>query len=116
MFRKFRSYFHDDWCPECTTVMTIKQKKIYMLPMSVGHYISHQNAEYYKKNLIKVNKKSDIPVGIYACGMQVYCCPKCNKKVVKLSIFLPVRDEEKYEEKIFFNNGELNDFVNKEHL
>lgn len=113
VIRKFKALFHDNWCPTCTKEMDLEKKELYMLPMIVGHYVSHQNADYYKRNLIKVTKKADIPTGQYACGMYVYKCKNCNKKVVKLSIFLPVRDVEKYEDTIFFNNGELNSFINQ---
>lgn len=84
-----------------------------MLPMTVGHYYSHQDAKYYKQNLIKINKKADIPIGTYACGIISYQCPNCGYKLTKLSIFLPVRDQEKYEEYIYFKNGELDEFLNQ---
>lgn len=82
-----------------------------MLPMMVGHYTSHKDPEYYRKNLRKVNRKADIPVGTYACGMIVYRCPACSHRTVKLSIFLPVRDQEKYEDGFLFENGELDDLI-----
>ena len=106
-----RAMFHYDWCPECTEKMELTKKQLYMLPQTVGHYVSHKEAEYYKKNLVKVEKKADIPPGIYACGIYRYCCPKCDKKVIRLSIFLPVRDEEKYEDTIIFQNGEMDNFI-----
>lgn len=109
--RKMRAPFHDDWCKRCTEPMEIRKKELYMLPILVGHYMSHSDAEYYIQNLVKVNKKKDIPTGYYACGIYMYHCPKCNYKVVKLSIFLPVRDEEKFEEAIIFENGELDVFL-----
>lgn len=112
-FRKIRSIFHGDWCKECTEVMDITKKQLYMLPVLVDHYISHNDATYYKNNLIKVNRKADIPIGYYACGITVYCCPKCDYKCVKLSIFLPVRDQEKYEDTVYFENGEMDDFIYK---
>lgn len=108
-----RLIFHDDWCRQCTEKMELTKKQLYMLPQVVGHYISHNDAQYYKKKLVKVNKKSEIPVGYYACGMYRYCCPKCDSKLVKLTIFLPVRDEEKYEDTILFQNGELDNFIYK---
>ena len=83
-----------------------------MLPMMVGHYVSHKDASYYKKNLVKVSKKADIPTGYYACGITKYHCPECQSERVKLSIFLPVRDVEKLEEVVFYENGELDDFIN----
>ncbi len=111
LFKKIGSIFHDDWCRKCQTKMEEKKRQLYMLPMTVGHYSSHSDANYYKKNLIKVNKKADIPVGKYACGIIKYKCPKCGYKITKLSIFLPVREQEKYEDSIYFENGELDDFI-----
>lgn len=113
LLRKLRLMFHDDWCKKCTEVMDIREKQLYMLPQMVGHYVSHQSPSYYKEKLIKVNKKSDIPTGYYACGIYVYSCPQCSYELVKLSIFLPVREQEKYEDTIYFENGELNDFIYK---
>lgn len=111
IFRKFLANFHDDWCSQCQTTMEEKNRKLYMLPMMVGHYVSHKDANYYKKNLIPVNYKADIPTGKYACGIIVYRCPECLHQAVKLSIFLPVRDQEKYEECLYFDNGEMDDYI-----
>lgn len=110
--RKIKSLFHDDWCKKCTNEMSIIKKQLYMLPMYVGHYTSHQDASFYKKNLVRVEKKADIPTGQYACGITKYRCSDCQFERVKLSIFLPVRDIEKFEEVIFYENGEMDDFLN----
>lgn len=61
IFRKLREKFHDDWCSKCQNPMDEKKRTLYMLPMRVGHYVSHESAEYYRKNLIKVSHKADIP-------------------------------------------------------
>ncbi|MDE5671060.1 MAG: hypothetical protein K2I14_06325 [Eubacterium sp.] len=111
ILRKMRAVFHDDWCKNCTEVMEVKKLQLYFMPQMVGNYISHQNAAYYKNNLIKVNKKADIPTGYYACGAYLYRCPSCGYKFIKLSVFLPVRDQEKPEETIIFENGEMDDFI-----
>ena len=113
LIKKFKAMLLDDWCGKCQVQMEEAYRQLYMLPMMVGHYTSHKDAEYYKKNLIKVNCKADIPVGTYACGIVSYRCPRCSKKEVKLSIFLPVRDMENYEDFIFFSNGELDDFIGR---
>ncbi len=110
-WRKLRAPFHDDWCKKCTSQMEFNKENLFMLPMSVGNYVSHSEASYYINNLKLVNKKRDIPTGYYACGIYSYKCPKCGYSFVKLSIFLPVRDQEKYEEYIYFENGELDDFL-----
>ncbi len=111
VFRKIYAFFHDDCCSQCQTKMEERKRQLYRLPMMVGHYTSHADAEYYKRHLMKVHQKADIPVGNYACGMIVYECPECGHRPVKLSIFLPVRDEEKHEETLYFDNGEMEDFI-----
>lgn len=111
ILNKIRAAFHDDWCSKCQTPMEDMWRQLYMLPMTVGNYVSHNSANYYKENLIKVERKADIPTGMYACGIIKYRCPKCGHQITKLSIFLPVRDQEKQEEAILFENGELDDFT-----
>lgn len=111
MLKKIQSIFHDDWCKKCYTKMDVFDRHLYMLPMSVGHYVSHSDASYYKKNLYKVTRKADIPTGMYACGITRYKCSKCGYRVTKLSIFLPVRDQEKYEDFLYFEDGEFDEFL-----
>ena len=48
---------------------------------------------------------------MYACGLIAYQCPQCSHRMVKASIFLPVRDQEKAEEAILFEKGELDDLL-----
>lgn len=105
------SIFHDDWCIHCTTSMEVRGKRLFMLPVMVDHYVRHEDAEYFKKNLVRVNKKKDIPVGFYACGILSYRCPNCGDSLVKLTVFLPVRDEENDEDYIYFKNHELDEFL-----
>ena len=116
IFKKIQALFHDDWCHKCQTPMYIDKKKLYMLPVSVDHYQPHgKDANYIIKNLYPVTCKKDIETGYYACGIIRYKCsnPICSYEVVKLSVFLPVRDQEKYEEIIYFENKELDSFLNK---
>lgn len=49
--RKIKSVFHDDWCSNCQITMEVGNKKLFMLPMLVGHYQSHSKADYYIKNI-----------------------------------------------------------------
>ena len=111
LFRKIRGFFHDDWCSKCQSQMQEEKCQLYALPVMVGHYSSHKDAEYYLENLHKVNCRTDIPTGMYACRLMGYRCPQCGHRAVKLSIFLPVRDQEKFEEGFYFENGELDDFI-----
>ncbi len=111
VLKKMRAVFHDDWCRECQNVMEETGRKLYMLPMTVGHYQSHREADYYKKNLRPVSRKAEIPAGVYACGIRCYRCPECGHRMTKLSIFLPVREEEKTEDMICFDQGEMDNFI-----
>ena len=110
--RKLREKFHDDWCSECTSEMEVIRRQLYALPtMTVGHYVRHEEPEYYKKHLVPVEKKAEIPTGMYACGITAYRCPQCGHRAVKLSVFLPVRAEEKAEQGLYFEHGEMDDFL-----
>ncbi len=112
LLRKVQALFHDDWCSACTSAMTLTKKQLYALPtMMVGHYQSIEDPNYYVQHLIRVDKKSDIPTGCYACGAYLYHCPHCNKDVAKLTIFLPVRDQEQIEESHLMENPELLAFL-----
>lgn len=112
LFRKLREKFHDDWCSECTTEMEIIRKQLYAMPeQRVGHFVPHREPEYYIKHLIPVERKAEIPTGMYACGIIAYRCPQCGHRAVKLSAFLPVRDEEKVEQNLYFEHGELDPFL-----
>ena len=48
---------------------------------------------------------------MYACGIHVYRCPQCGHHAVKLTVFLPVRDQEKVEQLLYFEDGEMDDFI-----
>lgn len=112
LFRKIRSIFHENWCNLCQSEMDVLHKQLYALPdLTVGHYSSHENPEYYLKHLVPVEKKAQIPAGIYACGLHSYRCPQCGNRRVQLTIFLPVREEEKTEEILFFDHGELDGLI-----
>ncbi len=111
LFQKIKSKFKDDVCEGCGGKCTETFKQLYMLDQTVGHYARYENPSYYKKNLYKVEKKTDIPSGVYACGITEYTCQECHKKLVKLSIFLPVRDQEMHETPVYYRNGEMDDFI-----
>lgn len=112
-FQKIKAWALDDWCTGCTEQMKLVKKQLFVLPMTVGHYVDHDDPNYYETNLQKVAKKADIPAGFYACGMYLYQCPKCQKKVVKIINFLPVRGEEQVDGAHLFESGELVDFIEK---
>ncbi len=111
IFKKAKAWFLDDWCTECTTEMQTRKKQLFLLPMTVGHFVDHDDYQYYLDNLTKVNKKADIPTGVYACGAHLYQCPKCQKKVVKLTLFLPVRDQEQLDGVHVFTDQAMIDFL-----
>jgi len=108
MLRRLRRLFHDDWCGVCAAQMEIQRRRLFAMPgMRVGHYVSHGEPEYFVKNLVAVERKAEIPVGMYACGLTAYRCPECGHRAVKAQVFLPVRDQEKPEEAFLFESGEL---------
>ena len=109
---KWLRKYQDDWCRECRCEMETARKQLFALPgMSVGHYEEHKEAAYYREELHLVDKKADIPAGMYACGAIQYRCPQCGKRVTVLDPFLPVREEEKHEGTVVFANGEMDDFL-----
>lgn len=109
--KKIKGLFHEDWCPTCNEEMELVFKQLFMLNETVSHYVSTRNPKYFENNLIKVDKKSDIPAGLYACGIKTYWCSKCNKKISLVKVFLPVRDQEKGEDAFYYENGELDQFL-----
>ena len=111
IFSKLKASLRDDWCGSCRTQMDETVRQLYMLPMTVGHYCPHKDAEYYKRSLRRVARRAEIPPGIYACEGIVYRCPECGQRVVKLLIYLPVRDRKKYEDAYLFEHGELDDLI-----
>lgn len=111
LLRKARALLHDDWCQTCTNPMTLTKKQLFMLPMMVGHYRSIDDPNYYVQNLVKVQKKSDIPTGYYACGTYLYHCQHCSKDIAKLTVFLPVRDQEQVEESHLMEDSALLEFL-----
>lgn len=112
LFGKMLARFQDNWCKDCKCEMEKVRKQLFALPgMTVGHYVEHKDAGYYKRNLRMVDKKADIPPGMYACGAIQYRCRSCGKRLTKLELFLPVRDEEKHETPVLFEHGELDDFL-----
>lgn len=103
LFKKNRA----DWCSGCKTEKTVVSHLLFWMPMTVGHYVSHKNADYYLKNLRPVANKAQIPAGYYACETKMYRCTLCGRRTAALRIFLPVREQEKVEETVTFSNGEL---------
>lgn len=114
ILKKAKAWLHDDWCTECVAPMEAQKKRLFLLPMTVGHYETYDTAHYYRKNLIPVTKKSDIPAGTYASRLYLYHCPACGKNVVKVVNFLPVRDQEQIEETFLFEDQDLYDFINQQ--
>ena len=112
LIRKIKAKIFDKYCTQCQHEMNVTAPSLYALPeLSVGHYVSHEDAAYYKKHMVAIQQKSQIPAGMYACNMYVYQCPQCGHRAVKLIVFLPVREEEKIEQGIYFDKGEMDDFA-----
>ena len=55
---KWLRKYQDDWCRECKCAMEKLRKQLFALPnMTVGHYVEHKDAAYYRKNLRVVGKR-----------------------------------------------------------
>lgn len=97
-----------DWCRKCKRELERDGEQLFAIPkLSVGRYVEHTEPEFYRENLFAVEKKADIPAGMYACRAIQYRCPGCGRRVTALDMFLPVRDEEKHEGTVVFRDGEL---------
>ena len=111
VFKKILGVFHSDWCKKCGTAMKITDTRLYFLPMSVGNYTDHENADYYLKNAVPISDISQIPTGMYACRVQAMRCPQCANNAVIVCPFLPVRGEERKELAHIFENGEVDELI-----
>lgn len=112
LFDKLFRKYQDNWCQDCKCYMEKQRKQLFAMPrVSVSHYVEHTDADFYKKNLCIVEKKADIPSGMYACGAIQYRCPECGRRATVLDPFLPVRDQEIHEGTVVFRGGELDDFL-----
>ena len=78
---KWLRKYQDDWCKPCKCAMEKTHKQLFALP------------------------------SMSACGAIQYRCPECGKRVTVLDPVLPVRDEEKHEPSIRFEQGELDDLL-----
>ncbi len=109
---KLYACFHRNCCESCLCEQDLVREQLYALPtMQVGRYIRCSDVRYYRRALEKVRSKTEIPTGMYACRIQKYLCPKCGKKMVRLTIFLPVRDKEMVEQVLYYNDGEMDGFI-----
>lgn len=111
LLKKIQGFFHDDWCSKCQSEMHENLRQLYALPVMVGQYEHQEEVEYFTRRMQKVGSKEEIPSGMYACDVVAYQCPACGYKVVKLTVFLPVRAQEKFEDVYFFEKGELDRFI-----
>lgn len=101
-----------DWCRPCKCSMEKLRRRLFALPeLSVGCYRAHKEPDYYRENLHPVDRRSDIPAGMYACTATQYRCPQCGRRITVLDPFLPVRNEEKHEKPVVFEAGELDEFL-----
>ena len=77
VFKKILGVFHSDWCKKCGTAMEITDTRLYFLPMSVGNYTDHENADYYLKNAVPISDISQIPTE---------CTPAVFRQCAALSV------------------------------
>lgn len=109
---KLKAKLRDDWCADCSRKLEIQgEPRIYSLPMMVGQYREHDDPVYYLRNLRPVFDIKSLPNGQYASRMTILRCPGCGCRRERLSIFLPVRGEEKFESVHFFENDELRELA-----
>ncbi len=112
LIRSIKAPFRDDWCKKCGRSMNHPHQRLFAITdMRVGHYESHTEIDYYRGALWPVTSRSEIPAGVYACRAEEFHCPRCGRRKVKLTIFLPVRHHDKPEEIITFDNGKALDFL-----
>ena len=97
-----------DYCKPCKKIMEEDKKQLFFIPVFQGNKLPENDVNYFLKNLIPVNNKSEIPLGYYACGGKKLVCDNCLKSVVSLEVFLPVRDQELFECYYSFDDGALN--------
>lgn len=107
VFSAITKRFKSNWCGNCKTEMATMYKRLYWMPMTVGHYAEHKDAGYYLKNLKPLMNIAQIPAGYYACDASMYRCSGCGRRITVMTPFLQVRNEEKTESHIIFENGEL---------
>ena len=50
LLKKLRCLFNDDICSKCGGTNDQTFKQLYLLDQMVGHYVCHEDANYYKKN------------------------------------------------------------------
>lgn len=82
-------------CPKCraATVREDVPARLFLLPVSFGD--TYENAEdYLLSHMVPIQSKEAIPTGRRACRMELYRCPKCDARWVKITDFLQVRDTE----------------------
>lgn len=110
IFNNLKARLNGDWCSDCKAQMEVARERLFALPtMRVGHYSDHENADYYVKNLVPIDDKKEVPLGMYACRLIEYRCIQCGKRLVKACPFLPVRDAERAEIAHIYKNGELDE-------
>lgn len=112
LFSRMLARLQDNWCRDCKREMEEARRRLFALPnQTVGHYVEHTDPGYYMEELWTVDSKGDIPPGMYACGAIQYRCPQCGRRITVLDPFLPVRDKEKHEGALVFEDRALDDFL-----
>ena len=94
LFSRMLARLQDNWCRDCKREMEEARRRLFALPnQTVGHYVEHTDP------------------GLYACEAIQYRCPQCGRRVTVLAPFLPVRDKEKHEGVLVFEDRALDDFL-----
>lgn len=66
---------------------------LFLLPISFGDVYSDAQS-YLRAHMIPIMGKEQIPSGRRACYVDVYSCPRCDKKQITVKDFLQVRGED----------------------
>ena len=99
-------------CSVCKEIMELKSEQLYAMPNHhVGHYGVKEEGAYFKRNLVPIESKAQIPTGMYACRARLYHCPKCGHEMIRFHPFLPVRDQEMAEFPVTLEYAELDAFL-----
>jgi hypothetical protein len=99
-------------CKECKVELELykTQDKYFLLPVRQDHTYK-ASVNYFKNNLIPIKTLEEVSTGQRICKMEIYGCPKCGKKKVKLHDFLYVRGDMVTQEEYFYDYVYFSDFI-----
>ncbi len=103
-------------CRVCKELMEAREERLYAMPsVTVGHYVRREHGEWYRRGLVPISSKAQIPTGMYGARAKLYKCPRCGQEKAVITPFLPVRDAEKTELPVTLEYLELEAFLGERH-